>query len=141
MVELARPPSDPVRVALTAHGANTARTGNRLVSKDIRIPSVLYEERPLYACRGVDHPWPVEPTERTLKAFELHEGQWLLIAGHERRRAGELSPMLNNPNVEVLFGSAYVKQVMPNAMCALMDGKFSGGGGSLWYGSNRSGLK
>ena len=41
--------------------------------------------------------------------------------------------MLDNPKVEVLFGSAYVKRVLPDEMRALMDGKFPGGGGSLWY--------
>ena len=29
---------------------------------------------------GVAHLWLVEPTDRTLEAFELHDGQWLLIA-------------------------------------------------------------
>ena len=46
--------------------------------------------------------------------------------------------MLDNPKVEVLFGSTYVNKVMPDAMRALMDGKFRGGGGSLWYRLNRA---
>ena len=40
----------------------------------------LHEKRPVYAREGVTHLWLVDPTDRTLEAFELHEGQWLLIA-------------------------------------------------------------
>ena len=40
----------------------------------------LHEKRPVYAREGVAHLWLVEPTDRTLEAFELHDGQWLLIA-------------------------------------------------------------
>ena len=39
----------------------------------------LPEKRPLYAREDVAHLWLVEPTDRTLEAFELHDGQWLLI--------------------------------------------------------------
>ena len=40
----------------------------------------LHEKRPVYAREGIPHLWLVDPTDRTLEAFELHEGQWLLIA-------------------------------------------------------------
>ena len=40
----------------------------------------LHEKRPIYAREGVAYLWLVEPTDRTLEAFELHDGQWLLIA-------------------------------------------------------------
>ena len=40
----------------------------------------LHEKRPIYAREGVVHLWLIEPTDRTLEAFELHDGQWLLIA-------------------------------------------------------------
>ena len=40
----------------------------------------LQEKRPVYAREGVQHLWLVDPADRTLEAFELHEGQWLLIA-------------------------------------------------------------
>ena len=40
----------------------------------------LLEKRPVYAREGVRHLWLVDPADRTLEAFELHEGQWLLIA-------------------------------------------------------------
>ena len=40
----------------------------------------LHEKRPLYAREGVRHLWLVDPVDRTLEAFELHDGRWLLIA-------------------------------------------------------------
>ena len=40
----------------------------------------LQEKRPVYAREAVGHLWLVDPADRTLEAFELHEGQWLLIA-------------------------------------------------------------
>ena len=41
--------------------------------------------------------------------------------------------MLDNPKIEILFGSAYVNKIIPSAMNKLMDNKYSGGGGSIWY--------
>ncbi len=38
------------------------------------------EKRAIYAREGVSHLWFVDPDARTLEAFELHEGQWLLQA-------------------------------------------------------------
>ena len=43
----------------------------------------LHGKRPVYAREGVRHLWLVDPTDRTLEAFELHEGRWLLIASAE----------------------------------------------------------
>ena len=40
----------------------------------------LHEKRPIYAREGVVHLWLIDPTDRTLEAFELRDGQWLLIA-------------------------------------------------------------
>ena len=40
----------------------------------------LQEKRPVYAREGVGYLWLIDPADRTLEAFELHEGQWLLIA-------------------------------------------------------------
>ena len=40
----------------------------------------LQEKRPVHAREGVGHLWLVNPTDLTLEAFELHDGQWLLIA-------------------------------------------------------------
>lgn len=41
--------------------------------------------------------------------------------------------MLDNPKIDVLFGSAYTKTALPEAMNKLMQGKYPGGGGSIWY--------
>ena len=38
------------------------------------------EKRALYAREDVRHLWFVDPDARTLEAFELREGQWLLLA-------------------------------------------------------------
>ena len=40
----------------------------------------LNGKRPVYAREGIPHLWLVEPTDRTLDAFEVQEGQWVLIA-------------------------------------------------------------
>ena len=40
----------------------------------------LQEKRPVYAREGVGYLWLVEPTDRTLEAFELRNGEWVLIA-------------------------------------------------------------
>ena len=40
----------------------------------------LHGKRPVYAHEGVRHLWLVDPTDRTLEAFELREGEWVLIA-------------------------------------------------------------
>ena len=40
----------------------------------------LHGKRPVYAREGVGHLWLVDPVDRTLEAFDLCEGQWVLIA-------------------------------------------------------------
>ena len=40
----------------------------------------LCGKRPVYAREGVAHLWLVDPVDRTLEAFELCDGQWMLIA-------------------------------------------------------------
>ena len=40
----------------------------------------LNGKRPVYAREGIPHLWLVDPVDRTLEAFELHDGQWLRIA-------------------------------------------------------------
>ena len=40
----------------------------------------LCGKRPIYAREGVAHLWLVDPVDRTLEAFELRDGQWVLIA-------------------------------------------------------------
>ena len=52
----------------------------------------LLEKRPLYAREGVAHLWLVDPMDRTLEAFELHDGQWLLIASAKDDEAVSIRP-------------------------------------------------
>ena len=40
----------------------------------------LQGKRPVYAREGVGHLWLVDPADRTLEAFELRDGEWVLIA-------------------------------------------------------------
>ena len=40
----------------------------------------LQGKRPIYAREGVGHLWLIEPADRTLEAFELRDGEWVLIA-------------------------------------------------------------
>ena len=40
----------------------------------------LLGKRPVYARKGVGHMSIVDPADRTLEAFELRDGQWVLIA-------------------------------------------------------------
>ena len=39
----------------------------------------LHGKRPIYAREGVGHLWFIDPTDRTLEAFELRDGEWVLI--------------------------------------------------------------
>ena len=40
----------------------------------------LYKKRPIYAEQGVRHLWFIDPVARGLEAFELRDGEWVLIA-------------------------------------------------------------
>ena len=40
----------------------------------------LQGKRPICAREGVPHLWLVDPADRTLEAFELRDGEWVLIA-------------------------------------------------------------
>ena len=40
----------------------------------------LVHKRPIYASAGVAHLWLIDPVERILEAFRLHDGKWQLIA-------------------------------------------------------------
>ena len=40
----------------------------------------LHGKRPVYAREGIAPLWLVDPVDRMLEAFELHDGQWVLIA-------------------------------------------------------------
>lgn len=38
------------------------------------------EKRPIYAREGVSHLWFIDPVARELEAFELRDGEWVVIA-------------------------------------------------------------
>ena len=40
----------------------------------------LHGKRPIYAREGVAHLWLIDPVDRTLEAFELRNGEWVLFA-------------------------------------------------------------
>lgn len=40
----------------------------------------LHDRRSVYAREAIGHLWQIDLTVRTLEAFELHDGQWVLIA-------------------------------------------------------------
>ena len=52
----------------------------------------LVRKRPVYAREGVPHLWLVDPVERILEAFELHEGRWVLIASVEDDEPVSIAP-------------------------------------------------
>jgi len=66
------------------------------------------------------------PKEFALKYKTYWTEQYLLYAY-----------MLDNPKVQVVFGSAYVSQVIPHALDKLMQNKYPSGGASIWYWLNR----
>ena len=52
----------------------------------------LQGKRPIYAREGVEHLWLVDPTDRTLDAFELRQGQWVLIGSAQDDEPVSLPP-------------------------------------------------
>ena len=52
----------------------------------------LLRKRPIYAREGVSHLWLIDPVDRILEAFELHEGQWLLIASAQDDESVSIRP-------------------------------------------------
>ena len=61
----------------------------------------LHGKRPVYAREGVGYLWLVDPTDRTLEAIELREGQWVLIAS-----AQDADPVCIPPFDAVTFSLA-----------------------------------
>ena len=59
----------------------------------------LHGKRPIYAREGIAHLWLVDPGDRTLEAFELREGQWVLVA-----TAQDDDPVSIHPFDAVTFG-------------------------------------
>ena len=52
----------------------------------------LHAKRPVYAREGVGYLWLVDPTDRTLEAFELRDGEWVLIACAKDDEAVSIRP-------------------------------------------------
>ena len=52
----------------------------------------LLGKRPIYAREGVSHLWLVDPTDRTLEAFELRDEHWLLTATAKDDDTVRISP-------------------------------------------------
>jgi Uma2 family endonuclease len=50
------------------------------------------EKMPLYASLGVQYAWLVHPRRRTLEAFRLHQGKWLVIAVHKDDERARIEP-------------------------------------------------
>ena len=72
---------------------------------EILSPSTMQKDRalklPLYARYGVAHAWLVDPLARTLEAFELRDGQWVLLDAIE-----EDAPVCFPPFAAVSFSLA-----------------------------------
>jgi len=47
---------------------------------ELHLAADILVQRPIYAREGVGHLWLVDPVARTLEAFELRNGEWVLIA-------------------------------------------------------------
>ena len=52
----------------------------------------LQDKRPVYAREGVAHLWLIDPIDRTLEAFELRDGDWVLIACAKDEEAVNVRP-------------------------------------------------
>ena len=61
----------------------------------------LHGKRPIYANEGVAHLWLVDPTDRTLEAFERRDGEWVLIASEK-----DDDPISIRPFDEITFSLA-----------------------------------
>ena len=60
------------------HGYRRIRKFREVFLRTLEVD--LHEKRPLYTQAGVRHLWFVDLTDRTLEAFELRDGEWVLIA-------------------------------------------------------------
>lgn len=72
---------------------------------EILSPSTAQKDRtlklPLYARYGVAHAWLVDPLARTLEAFELRDGRWVLLGA-----IGDDAPVCFPPFAAVSFSLA-----------------------------------
>lgn len=63
---------------------------------EVLSPSTAREDRveilPIYASFAVGHVWLIDPTLRTLEAFENRDGKWLLLAAFENDNQVSIQP-------------------------------------------------
>lgn len=66
------------------------------------------EKRNLYAEHGVGHYWIVDVDARTLEAFELHEGRWLLAGNFDEAALARIAPF---EDIELSVGRLFLPRV------------------------------
>ena len=71
----------------------------------------LHEKQPVYAREGVGHLWVVELTDRTLEAFELHEGEWVLIGSGKDDDPVSIRPSMQSPSTSAICGPEGMRTV------------------------------
>jgi Uma2 family endonuclease len=63
---------------------------------EILSPGTARKDRvvkmPIYARHGVPHLWLVDPLERTLEAFALYEGKWMVIGLYQDTDVVQVAP-------------------------------------------------
>lgn len=63
---------------------------------EILSPSTCRDDRvvkmPLYAREKVSHIWLVDPDQKTLEAYALQHGRWLLLGAHKDRERVSIPP-------------------------------------------------
>ena len=65
----------------------------------------LHGKRPVYAREVVQHLWLVDPADRTVEAFELREGEWVLIGGPRRTTTrSESAPSRRSHSASAIYG-------------------------------------
>ena len=76
----------------TPRTSRSRPTGPARCSPHRRASSTWCASAPIYAREGIPHLWLVDPVERILEAFELHEGRWVLIASVEDDEPVSIAP-------------------------------------------------
>jgi hypothetical protein len=99
---------------------HTVKSGSDCLHLYLRILPGLVNDVYVHA-HDICLPYPM-PKKRVLEKHRHWTEQYLLYAY-----------LLDNPKVEVLFGSFYNKFRFPELMRKFMDGKCAPGGGSFWF--------
>ncbi len=61
---------------------------------DTKIAEIIDRSRKMrvYACKGVAHLWLVDPLVRTVQAYRLESGRWLVVTAHGGDDAARIEP-------------------------------------------------